>query len=124
MREEVKEPSIQFPGLQIFSSWKVGSPSGRGLQRIPSKPAFNSQFLPSEETLATVSHNDSPLAPHASWIKFPERKSTELHDYSPTVVGSDCFERYEVAEKTQVTDFWTRITVIVMASSMKNSNIQ
>lgn len=124
MREEVKEPSIQFPGLQIFSSWKVGSPSGRGLQRIPSKPAFNSQFLPSEETLATVSHNDSPLAPHASWIKFPERKSTELHDYSPTVVGSDCFERYEVAEKTQVTDFWTRITDVIFKDLFCDSDGQ
>lgn len=110
MREELREPSTHFPGLQIFNCWKTGTSNFRETQKFPVRPTLNSQFLPSEETLTTAIQGDKLLPPYASWSKFPERKSIELNDYSPTVVGSDCFERFEPIEKPLASDCWTRLT--------------
>lgn len=109
MREDLRESSTQFPGLQIFTSWKSGSPSGRGTPKFASKPSFNSFYFPSEETLASATQNDNLSAPQAPWLKFTDRRSTDLHDYSPTVVGSESFDKFDLGEKTQVVDFWTGI---------------
>lgn len=96
MKEELQS-AIQFPGLQIFSSWKNNQRNRD--QKTSSKSQFASSFLLSEETLSSAMPLDSPPSNFNQWRKFSDRNSIEFHDYSPTVVNSDSFERPEVLEK-------------------------
>ncbi|QLL30459.1 hypothetical protein HG536_0A02760 [Torulaspora globosa] len=122
MKEELIDPHVQFPGLQIFSSWKNSSKNVRNLQNTSKRPAFNQHYLPSEETLVLAVHNDPNQ--FGSWVKFPERRSTDLHDYSPTVVGSDCFEKYEIPQKPETAKFWSKIISEIFRELPDDSNDQ
>lgn len=124
MKEDLIDPHVQFPGLQIFSSWKNSSKNVRSLQNTPNRSTFNSPFLTSEETLAFAIQNDNSLNQFGPWMKFTDRKSVELHDYSPTVVGSDFFERYDSSQKSETSNFWKRVVCEVFKELPDSSNDQ
>ncbi|QLQ78024.1 hypothetical protein HG537_0A02710 [Torulaspora globosa] len=113
MKEELIDPHVQFPGLQIFSSWKNNSKNVRSSKR----PTFNHCF-PSEETLILSVQND--LNQFGSLM----RKSADLHDYSPTVVGSDCFDKFEIPQKPEMVNFWSKIINGVFKDLPENVNDQ
>lgn len=119
MKEEFIGPHVQFPGLQIFSSWKNNS---KNVRNATKRPALNQHYFPSEETLIVSVNND--MNQFGSWAKFAERKSTDLHDYSPTVVGSDCFEKYEVPQKPETVNFWSKIISEIFRELPENANDQ
>lgn len=110
MGEELQS-GIQFPGLQIFSSWKSNQ---RNRDQGPSaKSQFVSSFLLSEETLSPAMPVENSPSYFNQWRKFSDRSSIDFHDYSPTVVNSDSFERPEVLENDKRSmikiQFWDQL---------------
>lgn len=124
MKEELIDPHVQFPGLQIFSSWKNSSKNIRSSHNASNRSTFNPQFLPSEETLASAVMNDNSPSQVGPWFKFSERKSFELHDYSPTVVDCDYFERNYASERPEKPSFWSKIIREIFKELPDSSNDQ